>query len=98
MIRVQLSLAAVAILLVLPTTNAQAPQAGSPSFERLAPINVTGDWVSVVTEDWTVRMLTPTKGDFASLPLNAAGQAAGRSWDQARETGTDACKAYGAPA
>ncbi len=98
MIRVPLSFPAVAILLALPMTNAQTPQAGSASFERLAPINVTGNWVSVVTEDWTVRMLTPPKGDFASLPLNAAGQAAGRSWDPERETGTDACKAYGAPA
>jgi hypothetical protein len=97
-IRVQLSFAGAALLFWLPTINGQNPQADAPAFERLAPIKVTGNWVSVITEDWTIRMLTPAKGDFASLPLNAAGQAAGSSWDPAREIGADACKAYGAPA
>ena len=39
--------------------------------QRQARIDVTGYWVSVVTEDWRWRMLTPPKGDYASLPLNA---------------------------
>jgi hypothetical protein len=33
-------------------------------------IDVTGYWVSVITEDWRWRMLTPPKGDYASVPLN----------------------------
>ena len=64
MMRGPLGFAGMVILLALPTANAQTPQAGSPSFERLAPINVTGNWVSVVTEDWTVRMLTPGQRGF----------------------------------
>jgi hypothetical protein len=32
---------------------------------RRAPIDLTGYWVAVVTEDWRFRMVTPPKGDFA---------------------------------
>src|SRR5262245_20741327 len=31
-----------------------------------APIDLMGYWTAVVTEDWHVRMLTPSKGDFGS--------------------------------
>ncbi len=37
---------------------------GPPRPAReLAPIDLTGTWVSVVTEDWRWRMVTPPKGD-----------------------------------
>ena len=32
----------------------------------MAPIDLMGYWTAVVTEDWHVRMLTPSKGDFGS--------------------------------
>jgi hypothetical protein len=55
--------------------------------------------VSVVTEDWRWRMVTPAKGDFASVPLNAEGRRVGLAWDPARdETAGEQCRAYGAPA
>ena len=41
----------------------------------IAPIDLTGYWVSIVTEDWRWRMVTPPKGDYASVPLNAGGRA-----------------------
>ena len=44
----------------------QAPK----SAQAAAPADFTGYWVSVVTEDWRWRMVTPIKGDFASIPLN----------------------------
>ncbi len=51
---------------------AQAPPP-QPAQAR-APVDLTGYWVSVVTEDWRWRMMTPPKlGDFTSVPLNAAG-------------------------
>jgi len=37
-------------------------------------MDLTGYWESVVTEDWRWRMLTPPKGDYASVPLNPAGR------------------------
>ena len=51
-------------------TNPQAP----PTPQAQAPIDLTGWWVSVVTEDWRWRMVTPPKGDYASVPINAEGR------------------------
>ena len=62
-----------------------------------APIDLTGYWVSVVTEDWRFRMMTPAKGDFPSVPLNAEGRKVAEAWDPAKdEAAGEACKAYGA--
>ncbi len=63
--------------------------------QAAAPIDLTGYWVSVVTEDWRWRMLTPPKGDYASVPLNAEGRRMADTWDPAK-AGSDGCKAYGA--
>jgi hypothetical protein len=64
-----------------------------------APVDLTGYWVSIVTEDWRWRMVTPSKGDFASVPLNAEGAKLGETWDPAKdEAAGQQCKAYGAPA
>jgi hypothetical protein len=62
-----------------------------------APVDLTGYWVSLVTEDWRYRMTTPPKGDYAGVPLNAAGRQAAEAWDPARdEAAGEQCKAYGA--
>lgn len=72
--------------------GAQAPQ----TPRAAAPIDITGYWVSVVTEDWRFRMVTPPKGDFASVPLNQEGQNAGKLWDPAKdEAAGEQCKSYG---
>src|ERR1700704_1029525 len=70
----------------------QAPKAA-------APIDVTGYWVSVVTEDWRYRMVTPTKGDYQGVPMTPAARAIADTWDPAKEEASgDVCKSYGAPA
>ena len=67
--------------------------------KQAAPVDFTGYWVSVVTEDWRWRMVTPIKGDFASIPLNAEGRKIGLAWDPAKdEAAGEQCKAYGAAA
>lgn len=64
-----------------------------------APVDLTGYWVSVVTEDWRWRMLTPLKGDAASIPINAEARKIVDAWDPAKdEAAALQCKAYGAPA
>lgn len=75
--------------------------AGPPRPAReLAPIELTGTWVSVVTEDWRWRMVTPPapspNPDVASIPVNAAGRKAAASWNLAADNaaGTQ-CKAFG---
>lgn len=80
------------------TLSAQGGRGGGPPQAPLspwasAPIDLTGYWVSVVTEDWRWRMVTPPKGDFASVPLNQEGQKVANSWDPATD---GSCLAYGA--
>jgi len=64
-----------------------------------APVDFTGYWVSVISEDWRWRMVTPIKGDFASIPLNLEARKVGDAWDPAKDEAAGLqCKAYGAPA
>src|SRR3984885_8133690 len=64
-----------------------------------AAADFTGYWVSVVTEDWRWRMVTPIKGDFASVPLTPAGRKLGNEWDPAKdEAAGEQCRSYGSPA
>jgi hypothetical protein len=82
---------------------AQGPpqgRGGPPPTPRAgAPVDLTGYWVSIVTEDWRFRMFTPPKGDFAGVPLNAEGTKVGQAWDPAKdEAAGQQCKSYGMPA
>jgi hypothetical protein len=87
-------------LLFSALVSAQGRQGGAaPTARALAPIDVTGTWVSVVTEDWRWRMVTPPKGDYASLPLNDAAKKAADAWDPAKDTAAgEQCRSYGAAA
>jgi hypothetical protein len=65
--------------------------------QQAAPVDLTGYWVSVVTEDWRWRMATPPKGDYQSLPLNMAARKAADAWDLAKDDAAGLqCKPYGA--
>src|SRR5215471_18638671 len=67
--------------------------------KTMATVDLTGYWVSVVTEDWLYRMVTPAKGDYTSVPLNPQGKKVADAWDPARDEAVgDQCKAYGAAA
>jgi hypothetical protein len=70
-----------------------AAPAAPPTPQAAAPIDVTGYWVSIVTEDWRWRMVTPPKGDVASVPLNPEGTKVANAWDPATD---GSCLAYGA--
>ena len=61
-----------AAALCLPAP-AQGQNRGAPPTtpKAAAPIDLTGYWVSIVTEDWRYRMVTPTKGDYQAVPMNA---------------------------
>src|SRR5262245_23115549 len=72
--------------------SAQQPP-GPQSPRAAAPYDLTGYWVSVVTEDWRWRMTTPPKGDFISIPLSDEGRTVAFGWDSKTE---GSCKAYGA--
>jgi hypothetical protein len=58
-----------------------------------APQDLTGYWVSLVTEDWRWRMVTPPKGDYISIPLSDEGRRVAFQWDPKTD---GSCRAYGA--
>jgi hypothetical protein len=72
-----------------------APRAAPQTPRQAAPIELTGQWVAIVNEDWRWRMVTPPKGDVASVPLNDEGRRVAEAWDPATD---GACEAYGAAA
>ena len=81
----------VALVFVVGAAEAAGQQPGprQASPREAALVDLTGQWVSVITEDWRWRMITPAKGDTASVPLNAAG----RKWPRrgiSRPTGRGA--------
>ena len=98
-IRPLIGMAVAVFLLTSAAPRGQAqvaqPRAPNPSARDLAPIDLTGYWVSVVTEDWRYRMVMPLKGDYGSVPLNANGRRVADTWtpDQAGR-----CEAFGAGA
>ena len=76
----------------------QAPQAPQTP-QAAAPIDLTGWWVSIVTEDWRWRMVTPAKGDYSSVPITNEGRRVADGWDPAKdEREGNACRSYGAAA
>jgi hypothetical protein len=76
----------------------KAVTAAKPATAKAtATIDLTGYWVSIVNEDWRWRMMTPAKGDYASVPLNPEGRRVADTWDPVKdEHDGNNCRAYGA--
>ena len=92
-------LVAAIFLLAVPTLNhaQRGGRGGAAAGRQGAAIDLTGYWVSVVSEDWEFRMVTPDKGIFDTLPLNNEGRRVGNTWDPARdEAAGEQCRAWGA--
>ena len=76
----------------------QGARAAQPaqSAQARAPFDLTGSWVSIVSEDWRWRMITPSRGDYARVPLNPAGRKIAESWDMARDAAQgEQCRPFG---
>jgi len=71
---------------------------GAPvSAREGAAVDLTGYWVSVIAEDWKFRMVTPRKGVYDSLMLNAEGRRVADTWDPSKdEAAGEQCRSYGA--
>ena len=96
--RAAFALALAASTLLAGLAAAQPPAAAPPAPanpREAAPIDLTGQWVAIVNEDWRWRMVTPPKGDYASVPLNDEGRRIADQWGPSQD---GACEAYGAPA
>src|SRR5580658_9849091 len=78
---------------------AQPPTGAASTAKASAPIDITGYWVALVTEDWRFRMITPRKGDYQPVPMTPEARKAADAWDPAAdEASGNQCKAYGAAA
>jgi hypothetical protein len=75
--------------------RAGQPMPTTPTGKPGALLDLEGQWVAVVTEDWRSYMLTAPKGDYESMPLNGIGRQVADTWNP-DATDTDACMAYGA--
>ena len=93
--------AALTIGLLAARVNVDAQRGGGPpaaarTARTAAPVDLTGTWVSVVSEDWRWRMVTPLKNDVASVPVNGAGRKGATSWNLERDNAANLqCKAFG---
>lgn len=81
-----------------PGPGGRGGAAGSAATGRAqAPFDPSGYWVSLVTDDWRYRMLTPPKGNADYMPVNAEARRVMGEWDPAKdEAAGEACRGYGA--
>ncbi|HWN37998.1 MAG TPA: hypothetical protein VNP02_05835, partial [Gammaproteobacteria bacterium] len=94
---VLLSLASFAVSVPAYAQPPPAPPDTRSARER-APIDLTGQWVAVVDEDWRWRMVTPPVGDTSSLPVNNRAREAAAAWDLERDKAEgNLCKAFAGP-
>ena len=94
---------AVAAVLVLwglavpPSLHGQRQGGAATSARDSAPIDLTGYWVSYVTENWRYRMVTPPKGEYRRIPVTPAALPLINGWDPAADQRAgNQCKSYGA--
>ncbi len=73
--------------------QAATPQTGKAA----APFDPSGYWVSMITQNWRLRMFTPAKGDYLGLPLTPAAKKIADDWDPSKDEAAGLqCRAYGA--
>jgi hypothetical protein len=90
------------VFLLVSSAILEAQRGGRSTGSAASPrdsaaIDLIGYWVSVIAEDWKYRMVTPKKGVYDALALNAEGRRVGDTWDPARdEAAGEQCRAYGA--
>ena len=92
------AMGAIVAIAFATTTAAQPAQGGrggpSPTARAGAPVDLTGTWVSVVTEDWEARMVPPVKGDYTTINqvMNDLARKVADSWEPSMD---GRCEAYG---
>ena len=75
----------------------RGPAGPPPTAKASAPFDVAGYWVSAITQNWRLRMVTPPRGDYMGIPMTAKSKAIADAWDPAKdEAAGNQCKYYGA--
>jgi hypothetical protein len=99
---VKVAMAAATVLILLgfagpQLVHAQREGGAPPSARDSGLIDLTGYWVSYVTENWRYRMVTPPKGEYRRIPVTPAAVPILNAWDPvADERAGNQCKSYGA--
>lgn len=91
----------IAVCFAVPLSAQRGGQAARPSPKAAASADLTGYWISVITnsDQWTLRMVVPRKGDYHGVYLTPTARKVADAWDAARiESAGEQCDAYGAPA
>jgi hypothetical protein len=83
-------------LVVATPGGAQSPPQ-SESARDSAAIDITGYWVSVVSEDWKFRMVMPNAGEYGGLPLNTMARQIADRWAPSANAASS-CRNFGAAA
>src|SRR5919197_5798945 len=67
------------------------------NFRAIAPVDLAGYWVSLITDDWRYRILTPPKGNVDYLPVTPEARRVAERWDPVQdEAAGEQCRGYGA--
>ena len=92
-----LSLLALVVFGTAGYPSAQRGGGAPQSARQASPVDLAGNWVSVISEDWRFRMVTPPKGDYGAVPLNDEGRRVADTWDAAKDLAAgNACRWFGA--
>jgi len=100
-VRLALTAATVLVLWGVAVPSSLQAQGGAAPAPALAardsaPIDLTGYWVSYVTENWRYRMVTPPKGEYRRIPVTPAAVPIINAWDPAADARAgNQCKSYG---
>ena len=92
-----MTLAALMAIPVIVQAQGRGGRGPVQTPKAAAPIDLTGYWVALITEDWRYRMMVPAPGDLPSVPVNAEGRKIANAWDPAKdEAAGNQCLPYGA--
>ena len=84
---------------IAPVGQRAALSQRAGSARAMATVDLTGYWVSLITEDWRSRMKSPRKGDVEGIPATPLAVDLANAWDPPQdESRGDQCKSYGAAA
>lgn len=79
-----------------PRGNRPNAAAAPASARDQAPYDLSGYWVSLITQNWRLRMVVKGPGDYIGVPINAAAYKAANAWTPAAaEAAAKDCAAYG---
>ncbi|MES2603599.1 MAG: hypothetical protein V4603_01610 [Pseudomonadota bacterium] len=90
-------LACMATAMLMMAASLPAFAQNDASAQVNAAFDPTGYWVSIITEDWQFRMVTPVRGEYGDVPLNPEGRRVADNWDSSMdEADSGECRAFGA--